>query len=515
MILDKKGKHILLFSLVAITCILNADNQGNDNKILDIENSKSDDKNKNSEEEFSSPCILNADNEGNDNKTLDTENLKSDDKNKNSEEKFSNNYILNPDNEDNDNKTLDIENLKSDDKNKNSEEEFSNKKELEVDRDNKAIYNANPTDNDVQIRDLEYRLNVLEYSSRGCLANPSARPTQKCDFGGYITIDPLLLKAQEEGLEFILVTQNAGQQTFSPAGNVTPFLAGRTKAKTLHFDWGWGFRIGLGANLNHDGWDVNLQWMRFRTDTHRHLKTDGIKELFTPVFAANQVDIDPVSPTLAPQGMLKEAKSDWRLHFNELDLELGRQFFVSKWLTIKPRAGLRTAWIKQSDKIAYENWLPPVFSGTAFRSVVDYFVNMKCKYWGLGLIGGLDTQWGLGCNWSLFANFDASILYGYFATSNRQTSLQQTGVFFNLFEFQDFFHVSRFITDFFAGIRYDYMFCDERYHLGVQVGWEYHLFFGQNQFVKFPSDVSLPGVIVSSQNDLSLQGVSAQVRFDF
>lgn len=368
-------------------------------------------------------------------------------------------------------------------------------------------------DTDAKIRNLQSRVNSLEYMRGSCLVNPSGRPTQKCDWGGYITIDPILLNAQENGLEFVLVTQNVGQGTAAASDFI--FLSGKTKAKSPNFDWDWGFRAGIGVNLPRDGWDLYLNWMRLRSFAHKSVQADGITEWLTPVFVSNQTQ--PFAPLSLNQGLLRTSKSTWRLLLNELDLELGRQFFVSKWLTLKPHGGLRTAWIRQKNGISYNDWQPNASIESV--DITHYFVNMKCNYWGIGFKGGLDTQWGIGCGWSLFANFDAAILYGYFDIFNDQSADFAQIAPIDFFSYHDFYHISRFITDFIAGIRYDYLFCDERYHLGIQVGWEHHLFFDQNQFTKFIGagafNGGLPGVIIANQGDLSFQGFSAQVRFDF
>ncbi len=347
-------------------------------------------------------------------------------------------------------------------------------------------------DSDAQMRNLDHRMQALESKRNVCaLINPPARPTQKCDFGGYITIDPLLLKPQENGLEFVVKSEEA-----STAG-----LHGLSRAKSLNFNWDWGFRLGLGANLAHDAWDVFLDWTWFRTHASRHITPNAGQTLF-PVFAHPGDDGFEFGNATA-----LESSSHWKLRLNEIDLEAGRQFFVSKWLTLKPHAGFRTAWVRQKDNIRYSG-----LSGEALLPQGN--VNMRCNYWGIGIKGGLDTQWGVGCGWSFVANYSASILYGFFNSNHSEIAIATSGAPSEVFAFKDFYHVGRVITDLLIGVRYDYMFCDERYHVGVQAGWEHHMFFGQNQFVRFVDDLS-QGVFVANQGDLSLQGFSLDVRFDF
>lgn len=380
-------------------------------------------------------------------------------------------------------------------------------------------------DNATTMRNLEYRLQNLEFRKDPCSITPSARPTQKCDWGSYITIDPLFLKAQENGLEFVVITQN--QQQFDPTNFVlSNHIFGNTKYKTVNFELDWGFRLGIGINLPHDGWDISMHWTRFLTEAHKHVKSDA-NTFLTPLFVNNQLATNVADTTLPPvtlestgQGLFRDASCHWNMHLNEIDLELGRFFFASKWLIIKPHAGLRTAWVRQKDNIAYENFLSlPDF----FPIINDSFQTMKCHFWGLGILGGVDTQWGLTCGWSLFANFAASLLYGYFDISTVEsndglsspdgiTTIPFSEELYNAHEFR---HSGKLITDFAAGLRYDYLFCEERYHLGFQAGWEMHILFGQNQFFKFVSGDPFPGESITNNGDLTLQGLSAQVRFDF
>lgn len=359
-----------------------------------------------------------------------------------------------------------------------------------------------------QIDNLEDRINSVEMALNPCFINPSARYINVCDWGGYITLDPLFLKAQENGLEF--VTRSA-QSFFNSSGTIfaQSIISEETRMKSPHFNWDWGFRLGLGLNMDHDSWDLNLSWMRFYTDTSRSVHA-APGEFLLPLFA-NPAGYRGSLFSSQPK-LVERAKSKWRLHLNELDLEVGRNFFVSKWLAVKPHAGFRTAWVRQNDHILYRDIVINPNGGERFSKASTH---MKCNYWGLGLTAGVDTQWGLGCGFSLLANYAASTLYGYFNLGHEEVGTFLGGgerVFFNA---HDFYHVMRVLTDFMIGLRYDYVFGDcDFYHLGIQAGWEHHLLFGQNQFMRLINDAN-PGLFASNLGDLSLQGFSAQVRFDF
>lgn len=382
-------------------------------------------------------------------------------------------------------------------------------------------------DKESDMTHFEYRLQALENRKYNCMITPPARPTQKCDWGGAIILEPLFLKASEDGLVFVTITQNNGQ--FNPSSFPTSnSLSGNTKLKNLHFPADWGFRLGIGLNLPYDGWEIDAKWTRFFTHAKRHIHADT-DHFLTPTFLNPQraINTDLVPPLITltgafpTEGLLNDATSHWTLHLNEIDLEIGREFFVSKWLTLKPYAGLRSAWIRQKNKIFYDGF----FQLTGFIPVVsNVTTSMHCNFWGIGLLGGLDTQWGLFCGWSLFANLEASILYGYFDVSSHESDAGLSRITFlsptfpfatDIFTLHDFYHLNRFITDCVIGLRYDYQFCDQRYHLGFQAGWEMHHFFGQNQFLKFMGGILFPAKTIANQGDLVLQGLSAQIAFDF
>ncbi|MCI0381833.1 MAG: Lpg1974 family pore-forming outer membrane protein [Chlamydiae bacterium] len=310
------------------------------------------------------------------------------------------------------------------------------------------------------------------------IINPHARPTQKDSWGGFLTGDILLWEAHENNLAF------AVEQT-SDAGR---------KARNLNFHWDWGFRLGIGANLPHDGWDVYLNWTRFYTNGSRKISSTAFGG-FIPTY----IPPAQISATTRSQ----QIDANWKLHFNQLVLELGREFFVSRWLTLRPCAGFITDWIHQRYKIKYRDLM-----NFTFGSRAD--IEMKCKYWGLGLRGGIDTEWGVGAGFGIFANLYASLLYGYFSTGFDEFTANNSP----LLLFKDHHRIGRAITDLMLGLRYDYLFCNERYHIGLQVGWEHHMFFGLNQFPRFVDDLAV-GTFLGNQGDLTIQGYILQIRLDF
>ena len=146
----------------------------------------------------------------------------------------------------------------------------------------------------------------------------------------------------------------------------------------------------------------------------------------------------------------------------------------------------------------------------------DLDVDYRDRWYGFGLEGGLDTQWGLGSGWSLFGNLTGAIVYGFHHLNvdndnDPAVAVDTNGKFADA---NNRYRVSHPILDLMLGLRYDTMFSCDRYHLGLQVGWEHHIYFSQNQFPVFVDRQAI-GTFVANQGDLTLQGWTLAARFDF
>lgn len=355
-----------------------------------------------------------------------------------------------------------------------------------------GLVNAQQTDN-AQMRNLENRVSALE-QRRGAsgMINPPGRPQVKGGADLFVFADLLYWNAHENGLSYAIVNEGS-------ASNLA-----HAQIKNLHGKWNWAFRAGIGYNLPHDGWDLNLTWLRFTDNCHKGTHAGSNHFIFP-------VNVDPINP-LASNATATKAHGNWHLNLNQLDLDLGREFFVSKWLTLRPHFGLRTNWIRQKGENDYKNFTP----SSSSRNRVEH--EMKDKWWGLGLEGGLDTQWGLGNGFSIFADLASAILYGFHDFDIDEENHPATGIANSNGDVVDIdnssYRISHPILDLAAGLRYDFMFSDDRFHIGFQLGWEHHVYFSQNQFPVFTT-ANVPGNFVRNQGDLTLQGWTFAARFDF
>lgn len=318
--------------------------------------------------------------------------------------------------------------------------------------------------------------------------NPPAGAQEIKGFHLFLTGEFLWWKAEEDGLTYTYKTDNP--TGLSSTNNI--------RLEEMDFDWDYGYRVGGGFNIPHDQWDIYFCWTHLDTSSRTHKNGDG-DGLFPYWAFPNGV---------AGGSFFEKAKAKWHLFLTMGDLELGRDFYVGKYLSVRPFLGARTAWIDQEFKISYLN--APFIPGNTLND----FPNMKCNYWGLGPRAGIDMQWWITRCFNIYGNAAISILYGEFKVDQKEEAeIVGLDMEFEPLQFHDSYHMARPITDLGIGFGWDSRFVDDRLHVGLRVGWEQHIFFDQNQFIRFVS--SSTNSLLTNRGDLALEGLIASLRLDF
>jgi len=358
---------------------------------------------------------------------------------------------------------------------------------------------------DTSLNSLTNRIVSLEESLE-CSPNlnTAARPPLSECSNLFITGDFLWWEAHETGLDFVIKNEEG-----------TSFI-NNGKINNPKSPWHPGFRVGLGYNLPHDGWDIYANLMRFYTRG----KGDRTEQPLGGAMYATWLDPhhnDRPSPT---ELELHDAKSLWKLHLNQIDLSLGREFFVSRYVTLRPHLGIRTAWVRQKYAIHYRGHISDPnavnFNRLLTLGVPTHTqVRMSNRYWGLGPVGGINSQWEFWGGFSFYGDLDLALLYGFFRNDQFQKALLSET---SQFRIKNRFHLGRAISDLAAGLRWQSSLGDWEdpysFNLLIQVGWEHHIYYGQNLLFR-PVDNSTLGHMPSNLGDLTLQGWTLSMKFDF
>ena len=183
-------------------------------------------------------------------------------------------------------------------------------------------------DSQKQVRNLENRVSALEQrKSSGGIILPPVYPIVKNGANLGISAELLYWKTRQDNDCYAVAYGPIADPTFGPVDKV--------RGHTPHYKWDTGFRLGLDYGLPHDGWNTTLDWTHIRNTAHASSGGQNYNMVNAP---SNGVE---------PRPSLVNSSQHSKLELDLLDLDLGRAFFTSKWLTLRPFAGLRGAWIDQ------------------------------------------------------------------------------------------------------------------------------------------------------------------------
>lgn len=337
----------------------------------------------------------------------------------------------------------------------------------------------NASQNPPSVQDLPEKTSIQQppqQSTEKLGFNTPARPSIKKGYDVWIKGDALVWQAAEDGLTYLY----SGNQT-------------RRDLHTVSFDWDWGFRLGAGYNTPKDGWDIDLSWTRIYNQAHGHQNSHSSNTLFP----AWTVAANPFA------GTIHHAKAHLHIHLNQIDLDLGREFYVSKSLTVRPFAGLRTDWISQHYTIHMKG------VATSDASFLEQTAHLKSKFWGFGFAAGLGTEWWIKGGWALYGDAAMSLLMGFFDIDQKGS---QNAV--NVWSQDKNFRSGKAILDLGLGFKWATLLHDNRFGLTFKAGYEYHLYFNQNQFVASTGNTALE-LFNPVKGDLAYQGVTGSIQFDF
>jgi len=358
------------------------------------------------------------------------------------------------------------------------------------------------------------------------IANAPVRP-YTCNGDWEIAIAGFYWKPHMDGLEYAVRDSvsddfNLGNHTRSTVNLID------AKFESPNPKWDFGFKFGIGYNTTCDGWDFGVVWTSFKGHAHSHNEAD---------FNESQSLITLWSAYISPFGTdtATDIDADWKVDLNLIDLSLGRHYWASPRFSMRPFMGLRIAFIDQDYNLSHKMGIffdnLQISAQIPITSAFNNEVTMDLDFHGVGVRGGLDTSWHLGCGYSIFGSFSPSIVYGKFRLEHDEKNRAATSPFtkITVLSADDSFRASRAMLDLELGVSWFGLFCDCKYGVGVQLAWEQHLYYHFNQFwrVKRAAEIAAHVDDGSVSNDsgentfhqrrgtLSTSGWTLQIQFDF
>lgn len=345
---------------------------------------------------------------------------------------------------------------------------------------------------EMQMQNMDKRLSKLERHVHRLDENssPLGVDAAEDDLSVMFSGDLLYWYAEESGLAYALRTETNANLVDLPK-----------RVEHVRFRFQPGFRVGFGFNTAHDNWNINLDWTYFDGSARQSTSLGQI----TTAEGAKQV-YNSWNGTFAPyQGNFGYGRFD--INFNQVDLEMKKEFWIGKYTSVVPHMGARAARIDTDYKVHVYGQFST--TETFWDDVVKYSQTQK----GGGIVAGLDGNWYVNKYFSFFGGAACSLM---FTENNIKKTETQTNVMTTLA--QDYVATSQVYTtqpilDMTLGMKVEAMPVDSLL-VGFSLAWEAHSFINYNQLFKI-MDVANEGLISEVNGSLSMQGGVARLFVAF
>lgn len=384
-----------------------------------------------------------------------------------------------------------------------------------------------------------------------CECYTPAFDDMQCDWGVFVTVDFLYWYGRENDLCYSVHTEtvfagNASLAFDDPgASSVDPFYAGfPTKFKHLDAEWDPGVRVGLGWKMC-DGWDLYADWTYYSTE-RKHSDSVAPFALFPDLGQealinpwADQSLLIGLAGAQVPGNALpfiaESIHAKWSLRFDQVDLEIGRKYWLSKCFAMRPFVGLRGAWTSARFDVTGET------NQTFSAAVLDYKTSDKFhnKNWGVGLLAGFQPVFYMTSEFSLFGEAGFALLWGdtkskvnrhYLAVITATSPTDNQNIEVDVGAPDNYFDMQP-VLDLALGLRWETSWCQNRYAFALDAGWEHHIWFDYYHRAQPLGTIAISNRQLSigptAQNynatakfnevitHLSMGGLVVRARFDF
>jgi hypothetical protein len=313
--------------------------------------------------------------------------------------------------------------------------------------------------------------------------NASARVDVRGSWDVYTTGSYIYWQPREENLEL-----GISNYTDTPAS-----LAIDGRVINMNYRYKSGFKAGLGIYIDRDNWDVYTQytWLSGHQSISATAPSGGC---ILPFWGHPVLENETTH--------IMSAKGRWRLTLSIAEAELARSYYVGSKLTFRPFFAARAAWINQKYTAVYTP-----------EDLIPYHVRNSSRSWGLGPEVGLAINWMLGCSLRLIGMAESDILFTkYNLHTTEEDCLDPSLEVVKLHQRSAYYLRPHSNLEF--GFGWETYFNNYNYHFDLLGTYGFQVFWNQNMFRNFVSDVSV-GKSTVPNGDLYIHGATFEARLDF
>jgi hypothetical protein len=284
----------------------------------------------------------------------------------------------------------------------------------------------------------------------------------------------------------------------------------------IKFDWAWGFKVGAGYNFEHDDFDSRAEYTYFRNTAKGSVGPLALPSgILSPFITDNyQLTYDSFQDYTADYVTIQyaeQAREDLKNAYNDVFIDLGRAFFLSKCLSIRPSLGVEATWFSFKGNVNYTGGNSVEFDFNPVRNVDGTFwgglgsgalkKSSSLKSVGVGPRLGLDTKYHLCNGFSIYGNGNGALLYTYFQQNSKTTYTLQPN---NQKILVNNFHSVIPTAKIDIGIRYDSNISCDTQRIGIALGYESVYYWDTYGYST-----------IKGYNGVGMYGANLKVRWDF
>jgi Legionella pneumophila major outer membrane protein precursor len=227
--------------------------------------------------------------------------------------------------------------------------------------------------------------------------NASASPHLKKSHG-YLSASALLWNVLTDASDVALNTQVSLTDTQETKTNFY---------QTNNWGWNWGVKATLGF-FTSDDWDLsfNFAYLQAVKRYHNALSYSPDETYTYPLSGVLQDLSTNARYDIAGQLPFSSFYQKNNLYFYDGNINLAREFFISKKLSLKPLAGVKGSYFIQKSKIDFDT--SDIDGGTFYPGTFS----IKNNYWGVGPQVGSGIRFGFTRHVSLNFQLDGALLWG-------------------------------------------------------------------------------------------------------
>lgn len=333
--------------------------------------------------------------------------------------------------------------------------------------------------------------------------NPAAGPRVADGIDFFITASYIFWKTSTGNTDLLI----SGAQETSTSGliPVTTTSGSRHTDSTISYGWDSGFKVGAGFNLPHDGWDLAAEYTWLRPNASESVTA-------TP----NGNPLQQVPYGTGQAFCTKTISGEETLHFNTINLTLGRNYYVSQYFTMHPFAGVMGTWQTWNatrsgtgiERTGVAN--NAGFAQAYLFSDCTSSLRLNNDIWGVGILAGLDMGMFFTRKFSAFASLSGASMFQSYQRSDSSnlkgtlsTTVTSHPAEVTVRQDQTNYALLPWLCVE-LGLKYDGYFDDDQFHFSLQAGWEGQWWSGW-----------LYSALDNQTRDLTLGGLKVKARFDF